>query len=62
MGDNESDFIIQKICEYQTSVNNALKNINKVYIGNQVYLSELCKLETEKHHLLNIYNLLSRNL
>lgn len=52
----DSVFVKQKIVDYQDKMNESLKNIYKTYSGNREYLSQMCELETEKSHLLNIYS------
>lgn len=51
----ESVFIGNRIQSYSEQVNEAIANINKVLVGNQYFLSEMAKLEREKHLLMNIY-------
>lgn len=51
----DSVFIGNKILSCQKQVNDAITNINKTFAGNQYYLSEMAKLEREKHFLMNIY-------
>jgi hypothetical protein len=51
----ESVFIGNRIQSYTEQVDNAIVNINRSFVGNQYYLSEMVKLEREKHFLMNIY-------
>lgn len=51
----ESIYFGRKVAEYQYNVDQALDNINRTFAGNQYYLSEIAKLEQEKHFLMNIY-------
>ena len=51
----ESIFIGNKIQNYTTQFDDAISNVNKTFVGNQYYLSEMAKLEHEKHFLKNIY-------
>lgn len=51
----ESIFIGSKIQNYTTQFDDVISNINKTFVGNQYYLSEMVKLEHEKHFLKNIY-------
>lgn len=52
---NESIFIGRKVQSYQTQIDDAIININRNLVGNQYFLSEIVKLENEKHFLKNIY-------
>ena len=52
---NESVFIGRKIQSYQKQVDNAITNVNRSFVGNQYFLSEVAKLEREKYFLKNIY-------
>ena len=52
---NESIFIGRKIQSYREQIDDAIININKSFVGNQYFLSEIVKLEREKHFLKNIY-------
>lgn len=51
----ESIFIGKRIQNYKQQVDNAITNINRTFAGNQYYLSEIVRLEREKHILMNIY-------
>ena len=51
----ESVFIGKRVQSYTEHVNNAITNINRTFVGNQYFLSEMAKLEREKHFLMNIY-------
>lgn len=51
----DSSFFESKIETYDKQVNEAITNVNKVLVGNQYFLSEMAKLEREKHLLMNIY-------
>lgn len=55
-GNEESYFIGNKIVSYTNELNNAITEINKSFVGNQYYLSELVKIEQEKYYLRNIYS------
>ena len=56
LSDNqESTFIGQRILSYQQRLDNALTNVNRSFVGNQYFLSEIVKLEREKYILKNIY-------
>ena len=59
LGDSESTYLSRKTSSYQSCVDEAISNVNRTFIGNQSYLSELEKIESEKHFLLNIYSDLS---
>lgn len=52
---NESIFIGTKVQSYKKEVDDAITNINRAFVGNQYFLSEIAKLEREKHFLMNIY-------
>lgn len=52
---NESVFIGKRIQSYQKQIDDAITNINRSFVGNQYFLSEIVKLEREKHFLKNIY-------
>ena len=58
----ESVFIGNKIGEYKTAMNDAVKSINSTFIGHQFHLGEISNLEEEKYHLMNIYASFSGNL
>jgi hypothetical protein len=51
----ESVFIGNRISSYSEQVNDAVANVNRTFVGNQYFLSEMAKLELEKHFLMNIY-------
>ena len=51
----ESIFIGKKIQEYKKQLDDAVKNINRAFVGNQYFLSETVNLEREKYFLKNIY-------
>lgn len=51
----DSIYFGRKVAEYQSHIDQALDNINRTFSGNQYYLSEMAKLEQEKHFLMNIY-------
>lgn len=55
MSDTGSVYLGRKIISYQDNVENSIKNINRILIGNQIHLSELSKLMMEKHILTKIY-------
>lgn len=59
LGDSESVFLTRKLVEYQDRVDEAIVNVNRTFIGNQLHLTELEKMESEKRLLSNIYNELS---
>lgn len=61
LGDTGSTYLTRKIKTYQENLDDALRNVNRAFIGNQMYLSELNKLESEKHYLLNIYAGMNNN-
>lgn len=50
-----SVFVGSKIQSYTEQVNDAITNVNRAFVGNQYYLSEMVKMEHEKHILMNIY-------
>ena len=58
---SDSMYLKRKVTDYQKQVNDSIKEINKSFIGNQIYLQEKEKLEQEKHYLLNIYAQLNYN-
>ena len=58
----DSIFIGTKVQNYQEQINDALTNINRAFLGNQYYLSEIVKLEREKYYLKNIYANFNYNL
>lgn len=53
----ENVFIGKKISSYNNDLNNAIININKTFMGNKYYLSELIEIEKEKYFLRNIYSI-----
>lgn len=57
----ESPFIGNKVSEYKRQVSDAITNVNRAFVGNQYYLSEIAKLEQEKHYLMNIYSTFNYN-
>lgn len=59
LGNSESIYLSRKISDYQNGVDEAIANVNKTFIGSQLHLAELEKMESEKHFLLNIYSELS---
>lgn len=61
LGTTGSTYLTRKIKVYQSNLDDALKNVNRAFIGNEIYLSELEKLESEKYYLLNIYADMSNN-
>lgn len=61
LGDSGSTYLTRKIKTYQDNVDDAIKNVNRAFIGNQAYLSELKALESEKYHLLKIYADMNNN-
>lgn len=52
---NNSAYIGNKIQSHTTQLDNALANVNKAFVGNQYFLSEMAKLEAEKYFLKNLY-------
>ena len=50
-----SIFIGNRAQTYKKQVDDAITNINKMFAGNQCHMSEIAKLEREKHFLMNIY-------
>lgn len=61
LGDTGSTYLTRKIKTYQSNLDDALRNVNRAFIGNQMHLSELEKLESEKYYLLNIYAGMNNN-
>ena len=51
----DSVFVGKRVQSYAAQVDNAIVNINRAFVGNQYFLSEMVKLEREKHFLMNIY-------
>lgn len=58
---SDSTYLKRKVSEYQNEVDESIKDINRSFVGNQIYLEEKTKLEQEKHYLLNIYAQLNYN-
>ena len=58
---SESVFIGQRIQNYQEQLDNAVTNVNRSFVGNQYFLSEIAKLEREKYFLKNIYSSFNYN-
>lgn len=56
-----SVFIGQRIQNYQKQLDDAVTNINRSFVGNQYFLSEISKLEQEKNFLKNIYSSFNYN-
>ena len=52
---SNSILIGQRIQNYQQQFDDAITNINRSFVGNQYFLSEMVKLEREKYFLKNIY-------
>lgn len=52
---NESIFIGKRIQVYQEQIDDAVTNVNRSFVGNQYFLSEMVKMEREKYFLKNIY-------
>ena len=52
---SDSIFIGQRIQTYQSQIDDAVANINRSFVGNQYFLSEMVKMEREKYFLKNIY-------
>ena len=57
----ESVFIGKRIQIYQNQLDDAITNINRSFVGNQYYLSEMVKMEREKYFLKNIYSSFNYN-
>ena len=57
----ESIYVGQKIQFAQNELVRAIKNVNKIFVGSQVYLQEIQKLEKEKLILSNIYATFNHN-
>lgn len=56
MSSNQNSiFIGQRIQNYQKQLDDAIANVNRSFVGNKYFLSEIVKLEREKHFLKNIY-------
>lgn len=53
----ENVFIGNKLSSYNNDLNDAIININKTFMGNKYYLSELTEIEKEKYLLRNIYSI-----
>ena len=58
---SDSTYLKRKVSVYQNEIDEAIKNINRSFVGNQIYLEEKIKLEQEKHYLLDIYAQLNYN-
>lgn len=58
---SDSTFLKRKVADFQTDVTDSIKDINRSFAGNQVYLAEKCNLEREKNYILNIYAQLNYN-
>lgn len=58
---NEGDFLLGKISKYETKLNNAIEDVNRIIYGNVHYLNSLEGLMTEKQHLRSIYATISYN-
>lgn len=52
---NESVFVGKKVQEYKKYIDDAITNVNRSFVGNQYFLSEIAKLERDKYFLKNIY-------
>lgn len=52
---SESKFIGSTVQRHQKQIDDAVTNINRTFVGNQYFLSEIANLEREKHFLMNIY-------
>lgn len=52
---NESVFIGKKVQACKERLEEAIVNVNRSFVGNQYFLSEMVKLESEKHFLKNLY-------
>ena len=50
-----SVYIGSKIQSYKQTLDDTIVNINRTFVGNQHYLSEMAKMEREKNFLMNIY-------
>lgn len=54
--DNKDSILLnKKLDSYTEQMNDAITNVNRAFAGNQYFLSEIVKLEREKHLLMNIY-------
>lgn len=58
---SDSTYLKRKVSDYQDQVNEAIKDINRAFVGNQIYLTKKSNLEQEKHYLLEIYAQLNYN-
>lgn len=58
---SDSTYLKRKVSDYQDQVDEAIKDINRAFVGNQIYLTEKSNLEQEKHYLLEIYAQLNYN-
>lgn len=63
LGNNYSETFAfnQKTSQYRTKLENAIENVNRSFLGNEYYLTELFGLEQEKAQLMKIYSDLSYN-
>jgi len=52
---SNSVFIGNRIQACRKQLDEALENINRSFVGNQYFLSEMAKLESEKYFLKNLY-------
>lgn len=60
--DNKESVLLGKKLDYYTEqINDAITNVNRTFAGNQHFLSEMVKLEREKHLLMNIYATVNYN-
>ena len=51
----DSTLFANKVESYTEQINEAIANVNRALAGNQHFLTEIAKLEREKHLLMNIY-------
>lgn len=59
---NSSNFVLMnKVYEYEQNLMDAVTNVNRNFVGNQVHNSEINQLEKEKYELKKIYSELSYN-
>ena len=62
LDNNQSSvFIGQRVQNYQQQLDDAITNVNRSFVGNQYFLSEMVKLEREKYFLKNIYSSFNYN-
>ncbi len=52
---SESVFLGNKIQIHKNRLDDAIINVNRTFVGHQYFLSEMAKLESEKHFLKNLY-------